>query len=35
MGFHSSEVRDFGGGLEGVRATKGVLVITSDFPNTA
>ena len=30
-----SEVRDFVGGLEGHRATKGVLVTTSYFPSTA
>jgi restriction system protein len=30
-----SEVRDFVGGLEGHRASKGVLVTTSYFPSTA
>jgi len=29
------EVRDFVGGLEGHRATKGVFVTTSHFPSTA
>jgi restriction system protein len=34
-GQDAGEVRDFVGGLEGHRATKGVFVTTSYFPSTA